>query len=138
MLQAHVSAAKAAIDALFRVAAGTSSTHPVISKCRLKYSHAVEYGPFGIRFNIIAPGPIAGTEGMDRLAGSDPEIVKNVTKGIPLQRYGKISEIADAGLFLFSPAAAYVTGSVLIVDGGSVSSTFGFYVFCGGTARGLS
>ena len=58
---------------------------------------------------------------MDRLAGSDPEIVRNVTKGIPLQRYGKISEIADAGLFLFSPAASYVTGSVLIVDGGSVS-----------------
>lgn len=58
---------------------------------------------------------------MDRLAGSDPEIVKNVTKGIPLQRYGRIAEIADAGLFLFSPAASYVTGSVLIVDGGSVS-----------------
>lgn len=97
MLQAHVSAAKAGVDALFRVA-------------------AVEYGPFGVRFNVIAPGPIAGTEGMARLAGSDPTIVGNLTKMIPLGRYGKISEIADASLFLFSPAASYVTGQVLIVS----------------------
>lgn len=67
---------------------------------------------------------------MDRLVGGNPEIVKAVTKAIPLQRYGKISEIADAGLFLFSPAAAYVTGGVLIVDGGDVSliSSEGFSV----------
>ena len=68
---------------------------------------------------------------MDRLVGGNPGIVKAVTKAIPLQRYGKISEIADAGLFLFSPAASYVTGSVLIVDGGDVSGAalagiFGF------------
>lgn len=55
---------------------------------------------------------------MDRLVGNDPEIVEKVTKSIPLGRYGQKSEIADAGLFLFSPAATYVTGAVLIVDGG--------------------
>lgn len=55
---------------------------------------------------------------MERLVGSNPEIVESVTRMIPLGRYGKISEIADAGLFLFSPAASFVTGQILIVDGG--------------------
>lgn len=121
MLQAHVSAAKAGIDALWRVAAG--EYHFSLDDPRSLFPVQVEYGPFGIRFNIIAPGPIAGTEGMDRLVGGNPSIVKTVTKAIPLGRYGKKSEIADAALFLFSPAASYITGGVLIVDGGDHHTT---------------
>ncbi|KAI5477596.1 short-chain dehydrogenase/reductase [Pseudohyphozyma bogoriensis] len=103
-LQAHVSAAKAAIDALFRVL-------------------AVEYGPFGVRVNVIAPGPIADTEGVARLLPKEPGLAEKVTKAIPLQRYGKVhfeivEDIAEAGLFLFSPAASYITGTCLVVDGG--------------------
>ncbi|POY71144.1 hypothetical protein BMF94_5901 [Rhodotorula taiwanensis] len=95
-LQAHVSAAKAGVDALVRVI-------------------AVEYGPRGIRANCIAPGPIAGTEGMDRLMPK--EYLDAHLKQIPLQRYGRIDEIASASTYLFSPAATYVTGTTLVVDG---------------------
>jgi NAD(P)-dependent dehydrogenase (short-subunit alcohol dehydrogenase family) len=71
------------------------------------------------------PGPTEDTEGMRRLAPSDPEVQKKMKRGVPLGRWGKIDEIADAVLFLVSPAASYVTGTTLIVDGGSslVSAT---------------
>ncbi|GAA6032571.1 hypothetical protein JCM8097_004821 [Rhodosporidiobolus ruineniae] len=96
--QAHVSAAKAGVDALTK-------------------SIAIEYGPRGVRANIIAPGPIEGTEGMARLVPA--EWKDKVTAAIPLQRYGSIEDIADAALFLFSDAAKYVTATTLVVDGGS-------------------
>ncbi|GAA6005647.1 2,4-dienoyl-CoA reductase (NADPH) [Rhodotorula paludigena] len=109
-LQAHVSAAKAGVDALVRVI-------------------AVEYGPRGVRANCIAPGPIAGTEGMDRLMPK--ELVEEHTKRIPMQRYGDKEDIAAASCFLFSPAATYITGTTLVVDGGdwhmSTSAGAGFY-----------
>ncbi|GAA5913059.1 hypothetical protein JCM5296_001667 [Sporobolomyces johnsonii] len=96
-LQAHVSAAKAGIDALFRVI-------------------AVEYGPRGVRANVIAPGPIDGTEGLSRLL--PPDVREQSIKRIPLQRFGTPEDIAQAALFLFSPAASYITGTVTVVDGG--------------------
>jgi len=98
-MQTHVAAAKAAIDAL---------SHNV----------AIEYGPLGITSNIIAPGPIAGTEGMERLGGKLQKGEKP-GKRIPLGRWGSIKEIADATIYLFSDAGNYVTGQVTVVDGGS-------------------
>lgn len=95
--QAHVSAAKAGVDALSAVL-------------------AVEEGPHGVRSNVIAPGPIAGTEGMERLS------VKNNTDrqfAYPSGRAGHVKDIANAAIFLFSDAASYITGQVLPVDGGS-------------------
>ena len=97
-MQAHVSAAKAGVDALMNVV-------------------AVEYGPAGVRANVIAPGPIEGTEGVARLIPK--EVKEKTTKAIPAGRYGTIDDIANAGLYLFSPAASYVNGAVLVVDGGS-------------------
>ncbi|WWD19584.1 hypothetical protein CI109_104045 [Kwoniella shandongensis] len=93
--QAHVSAAKAGVDALSGVL-------------------AVEEGPRGVRSNVIAPGPIGGTVGMDRLTpkGWKPE------GDVPLGRMGETSDIANAAVFLFSPAAAWITGTVTVVDGG--------------------
>jgi len=96
-LQAHVSAAKAAIDALFRVL-------------------AVEWGLFGVTCNVIAPGPIEGTEGISRLVPKD--IAEKSVQAIPVGRNGTIDDIASAGVFLFSPAARYITGACLVVDGG--------------------
>lgn len=98
-LQAHVSAAKAAVD-------------------QICYSLALEYGPLGITSNVIAPGPIAGTEGMERLSKTDEVSLDKSRKGVPLGRWGEVKEIADATVYLFSEAGSYVNGHALVVDGG--------------------
>jgi len=96
-MQLHVSAAKAGVDALTR-------------------NLAVEWGRYGIRVNGIAPGPIEDTEGMTRLV---PELVKEkLRKNIPLGRFGRISDIEKAALFLCSDAASFINGAMLVVDGG--------------------
>lgn len=77
---------------------------------------AVELGPFGIRSNCIQPGAIKDTEGFKRL--SNPKYVKDMTEKIPLQRLGTKKDIAEATVFLFSPAASYITGDIIAVDGG--------------------
>lgn len=99
-LQVHVGAAKAGIEKMTR-------------------DLALEWGSTGIRVNTVVPGPIEDTEGMRRLAPDDPEILARMKRGIPLGRWGKIDEIADAVLFLVSPAASYITATTLVVDGGS-------------------
>jgi len=97
--QAHVCAAKAGVEQLSRVL-------------------ALEWGPMGVRVNVIAPGPVDDTEGMRRLAPSE-EIRKKVAGGIPLKRFAQKSEIADLALFLCSEASAYITGGVFPCDGGT-------------------
>ncbi|MFI6868871.1 SDR family oxidoreductase [Nocardia sp. NPDC050406] len=97
-LQVHACAAKAGVDMVTRVC-------------------ALEWGPAGVRVNAVVPGPIAGTEGMARLAPT-PELEQVVTGSVPLGRYGDVQEIADCCLWLASPLAAYVTGAVVPVDGG--------------------
>ena len=99
-LQSHVAVAKAGIDAL----SATTS---------------IEYGPRGITSNIIAPGPIMGTEGMERLGSREAEKSGSAFKQVPLQRYGTVKEIADGTIYLFSDAGNYVNGEVLVIDGGS-------------------
>lgn len=99
--QAHVSAAKAAVDALSKVL-------------------AVEEGPHGVRSNVIAPGPIGGTEGMDRLSRKRADGTSDHGEsGIPLGRMGTKEDIANAAVWLFSDAASFVTGQVIVVDGAS-------------------
>ena len=95
--QAHVSAAKASVDSL----------------CA---SVALEYGPRGVQSNVISPGPIEGTEGMDRLAGKDvgPQFVQQIPSG----RLGTVRDIADTTVFLFSEGASYINGQIIPVDGG--------------------
>ncbi len=97
-MQAHVCAAKAGVDMLTRVL-------------------ALEWGEEGIRVNSIAPGPIADTEGMARLA-PDPAITAKVGASVPLKRLGEKSDIARAACWLASPAADFITGTVMVVDGG--------------------
>jgi len=95
--QLHVGAAKAGVDNMMK-------------------NLALEWGKYGIRSNSIVPGPIAGTEGVKRLGGEAWEAMQHKT--IPLGRYGTVEEIGNAAAFLASPLAAYVTGTVLVVDGG--------------------
>lgn len=95
--QVHVSAAKAAVDA----------TSAVL---------AVEEGPHGVRSNVIAPGPIAGTEGMNRL-GTKGAVGQRAVSSTPAGRLGDVRDIANAAVFLFSDAAAFISGQVIVVDG---------------------
>ncbi len=80
---------------------------------------AVELGPDGIRVNSIHPGGIeeTGMFGSTR----DRETIAEAAKAFPIQRYGTKDDISDAVLFLLSDASAYVTGTELVVDGGSVA-----------------
>jgi NAD(P)-dependent dehydrogenase (short-subunit alcohol dehydrogenase family) len=63
-------------------------------------------------------------QGMKRLAPGDTK--RKFEQQIPLGRFGRISEIADATLFLVSDAATYITGTVLVVDGGAWMTMAGF------------
>ncbi|KAF8823156.1 hypothetical protein HHX47_DHR10000045 [Lentinula edodes] len=92
--QVHVSSAKAAVDALSAVL-------------------AVEEGPHGVRSNVIAPGPIGNTEGMQRLSN----LADGIGSLFPLGRVGEIKDVANATVFLFSEAASYITGQIVVVDG---------------------
>ncbi|KAI8946079.1 hypothetical protein F4801DRAFT_565929 [Xylaria longipes] len=96
-MQAHVAAAKSSVDSI-------------------SSSVALEFGPFGVTSNVIAPGGIEGTEGLERLA-SNRFSAKEFAKRIPLGRIGTIRDIADATVYLFSDAGNYVNGNVLVVDG---------------------
>lgn len=81
----------------------------------LTKSLAVEWAP--VRCNAVSPGPIGATEGMKRL-GDDLGLADAVVKSVPLGRMGDGGDIADACLYLASPAADFVTGTCLVVDGG--------------------
>jgi peroxisomal 2,4-dienoyl-CoA reductase len=110
-LMAHATAAKAGIDALTRTL-------------------ALEWAKDGVRMNAIAPGPIP-TEGV-RKAFAPPPTADGVPdvfaveramesyakKAIPLQRWGAPADIGNMVAFLASPAASWITGAIMVVDGG--------------------
>ncbi|MFC3713611.1 SDR family NAD(P)-dependent oxidoreductase [Sphingoaurantiacus capsulatus] len=70
----------------------------------------------GVRVNMVAPGFIETR--MTGRARENPDVEKRLLKAIPMQRWGQPAEIADAILFLASPAASYITGQSLAIDGG--------------------
>ena len=75
---------------------------------------AAEWGRYGIRCNVVMPGLIATPKVL-----ALPETVKDaISAALPLGRIGKPTELAATVAFLLSPAAAYITGAVIRVDGG--------------------
>lgn len=77
---------------------------------------AAEYGPLGINTNAIAPGGVATVANAAMIA--DPKAQAHFSTRTPLGRWAQPEEIAGAAVFLASPAASYVNGVVLTVDGG--------------------
>lgn len=101
-----------------RVAYGTSKAAII----HLTKQQAIEYGDAGIRVNAVAPGPVE-TEMAKQV--HDETIRRDYFDAIPLKRYGTVEEIAGAVGYLCSPAAAYVNGQTLAVDGGFDASGVG-------------
>ena len=110
-LMAHATAAKAGVDALTRTL-------------------AMEWAPQRIRVNAIAPGPIP-TDGVrkaftppadsgvpDLFAATERHMAEYAAKSIPLGRWGNPEDIANMVAFLASPAGDWITGAILVIDGG--------------------
>lgn len=106
--QAHVCSAKAGIEMLVRTL-------------------SLEWASRGIRCNAIAPGPVADTEGMNRLAPEGDNSWERLLAAIPMGRAAERDEIADLALFLCSGAASYINGTSITIDGGQ--SNNGSYQF---------
>lgn len=132
----HSAAAKSGVDAITKVL-------------------ATEWGPHGVRVVGIAPGPIEGTEGFERLGDlnnmnskeksnsamsraesgkTENQSALNLMKAVmPVQKFGTINDIGQSAVFLASPAAGFITGTDLIVDGGQYLTApnmmFGFAPF---------
>lgn len=95
----HYSASKAGLDMLTRTAAR-------------------EFGKYNIRVNSVAPGLIS----RDGIEQTWPEGVKRWKESAPIARLGTPEDVADACLFLSSPAASWITGVSLVVDGGMLTN----------------
>ena len=93
----------------------------------LSESAATEWAAAGVRINTIAPGSIASS-GLDTYDSKDTDFIRNkVAHTIPLQRFGTEAEAAAAVVFLLSPAASFITGTCIRVDGGAPNAKPGWW-----------
>lgn len=102
---------------LFEVAAYSASKAAVAS---LTKSLAIEWAKHGVNVNAIAPG-VFRTALNEKLLDETPRGQEFLTR-TPMGRFGDVAELAGAAIFLASDAASYVTGEVLVVDGGFLAS----------------
>ena len=110
-LMAHATAAKAGIDALTKTL-------------------SLEWAKYGVRMNAVAPGPIPtdgvrkaftpppSAEGVPDVFAVEKAMESYARKAIPLQRWGSPADIANMVAFLASPGGSWITGAIMVVDGG--------------------
>ena len=85
---------------------------------------ADEHGPSGIRINGLLPARIATdrVRQLDALLGDPDEVRARLSQSIPLRRYGEPAEFGRVAAFVLSPAASYLTGAMIPIDGGAIRS----------------
>jgi 3-oxoacyl-[acyl-carrier protein] reductase len=88
-------------------------------------SLACQVGRHGIRINCICPGTIL-TEIWQPYIDRDPAVIDRLAKLYPIGRVGNPEDVASAALYLASDEASFVTGSVLVIDGGITAGNLGF------------
>jgi citronellol/citronellal dehydrogenase len=79
---------------------------------------ALEWAKSGVRVNAVAPGWIASS-GLDHYEGPVRALIPKLREGVPLKRLGTEAEVSAAICFLLSPAAAFISGDTLRIDGGA-------------------
>jgi NAD(P)-dependent dehydrogenase (short-subunit alcohol dehydrogenase family) len=84
-------------------------------------SAAIEAAAMNVRVNVVVPGVI-DTESMRGSFGNDPKIAEMAAGQIPMHRFGRPEELANAVVFLASDEASYITGVTLLVDGGKFAA----------------
>jgi len=103
--------------ALFEVAAYSASKAAVAS---LTKSLAIEWAPHGVCVNAIAPGVFRTTFNQKLL--DETERGREFLSRTPMKRFGRVEELGGAAVFLASDAASFVTGEILVVDGGFLAN----------------
>ena len=84
----------------------------------LTMTASFEWASFGVRVNAVAPGWIASS-GMDTYGGAMKTMIPKLKRHVPLRRLGLEAEVSAAIVFLLSPAASFITGVTLQIDGGA-------------------
>jgi NAD(P)-dependent dehydrogenase (short-subunit alcohol dehydrogenase family) len=99
---------------------GPGNVHSVAAKAgviSMSKTLAVEWAHYNIRVNMVAPGPFR-SEGTDQNLWPTEEIRNRVLEAVPLRRFGTAEEMANAICYLASDYASYITGHMLVIDGG--------------------